>query len=392
MADKFLSDRVLAIQPSATMALATRAREMRAAGRDVISLTAGEPDMPTPERIVNAAREALAAGRTRYTSAGGLPELNQAIFESLTREGVKLDGAQAVVATPGAKQAVFYAVQALVNPGDRVLLPEPAWVSYREIIGLAGGEVVSVDLDPDDNFRLDADKLIAAGKAAGGVKVLLLNSPCNPTGRVLSEAELKAVAHVAEELDLMVISDEIYGRLVYPPHQFRRLASLEGLGGRVVTVDGFSKAWAMTGWRLGYVAGPAQLIGGMRKLQGHTATCPAEFTQVAGITALRECDSLVAEYLARFCSRNELVVDQFSTVPGIRVKPAEGAFYAFLDVREVGDGDDVSICERFLNEAEVAMVPGSAFGAAGKGFLRMSFAASEEDLTRSADRLRKVLA
>lgn len=387
VSQEILSERVRAIQPSATMALATRARKMRAGGRDVISLTAGEPDMPTPPSIVAAAEEAMRSGRTRYTGAGGMPELCQALVAELARGGVELAGPQCVLPTPGAKQALFYAVAALLDPGEKVLLPEPAWVSYREIVGLAGGEVVPVPLDPDDGFTLDPGKLRAAAEAAGGIKLLMLNSPSNPTGRVLGDEELEGVASLARELDWIVISDEIYGKLVYRDHPFRRLASLEGMADRVVTVDGFSKAFAMTGWRLGYVAGPAPWIAGMRKLQSHTATCPAEFTQVAGTHALEHCQDDVLAYLERFAARNQLVVEHFSRIPGLRVRPAQGAFYAFLDVREIGDGDEEALCERLLEEAEVATVPGSAFGEAGRGFLRISFAASEEDLVEAARRI-----
>lgn len=378
-----LSARVRAISPSATMALATRARQMRAQGRDVVSLTAGEPDFPTPPEVVQAAHDAMLAGRTHYTGAGGLPELNQAIRADLARGGVT--PAQ-VLPTPGAKLAIYYAIHALVEPGDAVVVLEPAWVSYAPIIGLAGGEVRPVRLDSAEDFRITRELLEPACK---GAKVILVNSPNNPTGRVLSEDELRAVVAVALEHDLTVISDEIYGRLVYPPSEFRRLAAHPDLAPRTLTVDGFSKSYAMTGWRLGYVAGPADLVAGMRKLQSHTATCPAEFTQVAGVAALLECDEAVETFRKSFQARAELVAEEFGSVPGVRVPTVQGAFYAFLDCREIMAGDDALLCERWLEECEVAMVPGSAFGVAGSGFLRMSFAAAEEDLRRAAARLRE---
>lgn len=381
-----LSARVRAIAPSATMALATRAREMRAQGRDVVSLTAGEPDFPTPPEIVEAAHEAMLAGRTHYTGAGGLPELNKAIQADLTRGGVVLDSPTQVLPTPGAKQAIYYAIQALVEPGDGVVVLEPAWVSYVQIIGLAGGEVRPVRLDPADDFTITKELLEPACR---GAKVMLVNSPNNPTGRVLTEAEIEAIVAVAVEHDLTIVSDEIYGRLVYAPSEFRRLASHPDLAPRTLTVDGFSKSWAMTGWRLGYVAGPTELVAGMRKLQSHSATCPAEFTQVAGVTALEACDEHVERFRRSFEARGKLVLEEFSSIPGVRVPAVQGAFYAFLDCREIMGGDDVALCERWLDGCEVAMVPGSAFGEAGKGFLRMSFASSEEDLKRAAARLRE---
>ena len=389
---ELLSSRARAIRPSATMALAARAAALKAAGRAVLSLTAGEPDMDTPGPIVEAAHAAMKKGRTHYTGVGGLPELGRALAAALTEDGVPAVDPDCVVATPGAKQAVFYAVQALVDPRDVVLIPEPAWVSYREIVGLAGGRVVSVPLDPDQNWRLDPDRLLAAGRDAGGAKLLVLNSPSNPTGRVLTEEEIVGVARVAHELDLLVLSDEIYGRLVYAPHRFRRLASVQGLAGRVITVDGFSKAYAMTGWRLGWLAGPPEVAAAVRRLQGHTATCPAEFTQLAGVVALEQCDAAVEGFRETFERRNRLVVEHFGSLPGLRVKPAEGAFYAFLDARGLEGGDDVALCERFLDEAEVAMVPGSSFGEAGRGFLRMSFATDDASLIEAAARLKGVLA
>lgn len=390
-ASQRLSARCHRIQPSATMALATKARQMQAAGRDVISLTAGEPDQDTPAPIVAAAKAAMDAGDTHYTGAGGVPELAAAILATMKKDGVELAGPGAVVATPGAKQAVFYAMQALVNPGDGVLLPEPAWVSYVENIGLAQGRVISVPLDPDQSFRLEAAPLIDAARASGGAKVLILNSPSNPTGRVLTEDEIEAVAEAAEALDLVVVSDEIYGRLVYAPHRFRRLAADPRLADRTVTIDGFSKAWAMTGWRLGWICGPEPLIAGARKLQSHTATCPASFVQRGGVVALEQCDEHVEGFLASFARRREVAVEAFSEVPGMRVPEVQGAFYAFLDVRGVGDGDDAAFCARALEEAEVAMVPGTAFGAAGKGFVRASFACGEDLLREAARRLTQMV-
>ncbi len=298
------------------MAVATRARELKAAGKDIISLTAGEPDHPTPAVIIDAAHQAMREGRTLYTGAGGLPELNQALTARLKTEGVSLEDSTCVLPTPGAKQAIFYAVMALVEPGDGVLVPEPAWVSYPEIVGLAGGRYLPVSLDPDQGFELTAEALRQAAQEGGGAKMLLLNSPGNPSGRVLTEAEIAAVVEIAEELDLIVLSDEIYGPLTYAPAQFRRLASIPALNERVVTVDGFSKAYAMTGWRLGWVAGPKAWIAGMRKLQGHTATCPAEFTQVAGITALKECDGDIERFKESYRVRGELIQDLFGSIPG----------------------------------------------------------------------------
>ncbi len=382
--------RLASMKPSATMALAQRARDLAKAGRPIVSLTAGEPDQNTPSRIRLAAHQAMDRGDTHYTGAAGHPELRIALRRMLAGEDVELEDDSCVLPTPGAKQAIFYALMALVEEGTGVLLPEPCWVSYKELTELAEGTPIPVGLDPGDHFRLTAGPLIDAARAAGGAKVMILCSPSNPTGRVFTSEEIDAVVEVATTLDLTVISDEIYGRLVYPPCQFVRMAADPRLAGRVVTVDGFSKAYAMTGWRLGWVAGPKPIVKAMTTLQMHTATCPAAFVQTAGVTALEACADDVVRFAEAYARRRQLIVEHLSGIPGLRVPPIEGAFYAFLDFRAI-EPDDVAMCERLLSEADLALVPGSAFGAAGKGFLRLSFAAEDGVLVEACARIRKVL-
>lgn len=389
--DLRLSQRVKALEPSATMALASKAKAMQRAGRPVISLTAGEPDFPTPEAIVQAAIEAMRGGKTHYTDAAGAPEVRETLIESLKKEGLELESSDSVLLTPGAKQAIHYAAQALLDPGDKVLLLEPAWVSYRQIVGLAQAEVVALDLDPDKDFALDPERLETLAAAHPEIRMLILNSPSNPTGRVLSRAELEAVAKVAEAHDWVVVSDEIYGKLVFGGATFTRAATIPGLAERTITIDGFSKSHAMTGWRLGWAAGPTPWIQGMKKLQMHSATCPAEFVQWAGRAGLLGCEDTVQSFSDSYAGRARLVEELFSRPRGLRVPTPQGAFYAFLDARKIDSGDDVALAARILEEAEVALIPGSAFGAPGRGFLRMSFAAAEEDLRQAAQRLEVLL-
>ena len=351
---------------------------MRAAGVDVLDLASGDPDFATPEPIRAAAKSALDAGDTHYVSPAGVADLREAIVAKLKAEnGIEVNAAQVLV-TPGGKAALFDAVQALVEPGVEVLLPEPAWVSFRPMVELAGGSVRSVPLG--DGFRLTREALEAA--VTSRAKVLIINSPCNPTGRVLDDSERAAIAATAIEHDLVVLSDEIYEHVIYSPHRHVSLASLPGMAERTLTVNGFSKAFAMTGWRIGYLAGPAALVSAASKVHGHSATCVSGFGQAGALAALRSPRALVDEMVAAWARRREVVCMAINAMNGFRCPLPDGAFYAFVDVRGTGLSSQ-AVAAELLEKHNVAVVPGPAFGAAGEGFSRLSFATSDETLERA---------
>jgi len=273
------ADRVERVEPSATIAISSLASELEAAGADVVDLSVGEPDFPTPEGVVEAGKAAIDAGHTGYTPSNGVPELRAAIAERLRGEGVDCEAGNVVV-TPGAKQALFEATQALVDDGDEVVLLDPAWVSYEAMVELAGGEPVRVDLTPHD-FRLEPALPALGDAVTDDTELLVVNSPANPTGAVFSDAALAGVRDLAVDHDVTVVSDEIYGEIAYGVDP-TSLAALDGMGDRTVTIDGFSKAYAMTGWRLGYLAGPEPLVDRVGKVHSHSVTCAANFVQRRG--------------------------------------------------------------------------------------------------------------
>lgn len=374
--------RLDALEPSATVAIADRARAMKAEGLNVVDLSGGDPDFPTPEPIVAAMQRAIEAGQTHYVASRGVPELRQAIAAKLERENhLHYDPATEILVTPGAKLALFCAILALVDEGDEVLLPEPAWVSYRPMIKLAGGIPVGVSLSAGDNFALSEELLRRF--VGPRTRLIILNTPNNPTGRVYSNEELGAVARVAVDYDLLVISDEIYESILFPPHEHVSLGLHPGMADRTLTVNGFSKAHAMTGWRLGYIAARASLIEAIFMIHQHSATCAPSFVQYAGVAGLEGQAPWIETMRREYEVRRDMVVEALAGLNGVQCPPPEGAFYAFPRV----GGDDLEVAERLLSQARVAVTPGSAFGEAGAGHLRLSFATSRERLRQGLDRM-----
>jgi aspartate aminotransferase len=337
----------------------------------------GEPDFDTPEAVVEAGKRAIDDGHTTYAPSKGVPELREAVAERLGERGLPYTDDQIIV-TPGGKQGLFETFQALVDEGSEVVLLDPAWVSYEAMAKMAGGDLERVDLTPH-GFQLEPALDELAEAVTDDTALLVVNSPNNPTGAVYSEAAMEGVRDLAVDHDVTVLADEIYDRITYDTDAVS-LGSLDGMGDRTVTLNGFSKAYAMTGWRLGYVAGPDEFVEQAAKIQSHSVTCATNFVQRAGVTALDECDDFVAEMREAFADRRELVVDLFDD-EGVDVPIGEGAFYAMIPV----DDDDQEWCETAIEQAHVAMVPGSAFGA--DGYARMSYAASEERLREGVERL-----
>ena len=381
--------RVRELAPSPTLAVSDRARALKAEGIDVIDLGGGDPDFITSEHVRRAAFEAMERGETHYVASPGIPALRRAIADKLRADnGVEVDANGGIIVTPGGKQALFEAALALIEPGVDVLVLEPAWVSYVPMVELAGGRGVHVGLDPDDGFRVTADALNAAITPA--TRVLVVNSPNNPTGRVFDQAELDAIVDIAAAHDLLVFSDEIYEKILYDGHQHVSIAALPGMADRTLTFNGFSKAYAMTGWRLGYVAGPKPYIEQIEKVHGHSATCATSFAQTGGVAALTGPQASIHDMVAAWDRRRRVVADGLNGVKGIRCPLVEGAFYAFPDARDTGLSS-MDLADLLLREAHVAVTPGIAFGDAGEGHLRMSFATSDDLLRRAVERIGDVL-
>ena len=372
------ADRVQRVEPSATLAISNLASELEAAGHDIVDLSVGEPDVPTPGNVVEAGKDAIDAGHTGYTPSSGIPELRSAIAAKLEANGIDAT-AEEIIVTPGGKQALFETFQTLIDDGDEVVLLDPAWVSYEAMAKLAGGSLNRVDLAPYE-FQLEPaiDDLAAA--VSDDTELLVVNSPANPTGAVFTEAALQGVRDLAIDHDVTVISDEIYERIVYGVEP-TSLASLSGMADRTVTVNGFSKAFSMTGWRLGYLHAPESVVSEAGKLHSHSVSCAVNFVQHAGVEALSSrTDPAVESMREAFERRRDMLVELFEA-HGVDVPVGDGAFYMMLPV----DDDDQAWCEGAIEDAHVATVPGSAFNA--PGYARLSYAASEERLREAVDRL-----
>jgi aspartate aminotransferase len=389
------STNVRRLQPSATIAVSSLAKALLAEGRDVINLSAGEPDFPTPAFIARAGVEAIEAGHTRYTPSPGLPALRKAVADQLARtHDVEIDPA-GVVVSAGAKQALFNALFVLVGPDDRVLVPVPYWTSYPEIVQLARAEPVPVQGAEARGYRVEPADLEAAWDER--VRALILNSPSNPSGSVYRQDELEAIARWARDRGVWLISDEIYARLCYVADRAPGFLDLTpGLRERAVVINGASKAYAMTGWRIGYSYSVPEVAGKISALQSHTTSNAATPSQYAALAALRATPDQEGELEAmrtEFRARRDLVVRLLeATFPGVGYVAPEGAFYLFFRADQWFDGersDSVALCKALIQDAEVALVPGSAFG--DDRYVRLSFAASREQLEEAFRRLGRVL-
>ncbi len=385
---KPLSQLLQGIPPSATLAVNDKAKALKAAGRDVISLAGGDPDFDTPAHIVQAAFQALERGDTHYPPSRGTVAMRKAVAAKLKRDyGLDVDPATQVLVSPGAKFLLYAALSALVNPGDEVIIFEPFWVSYVPMVVMAGATPVTVALDAANNFAItDAIEQAITPRT----KVMMVNSPNNPTGHVITPAEAEVVRNLALKHDLYVISDEIYEKLIFEGSHIN-LASLPDMAERTVTINGHSKAYAMTGWRLGWAAGPASIIGLMAKLQSQTVTSAASFTMAAGAAALNEPQDEVERMRQAYKARRDFMVDALNAIPGVECDRPAGAFYLFVRFPGLGT-DSMQIANILLEEAEIAGTPGVAFGQAGEGHVRFSIATSMQELQRAVARIRKLMA
>ena len=393
-----ISARIAAISESATLAVDAKAKALKAAGRPVIGFGAGEPDFPTPDYIVEAAVEACRTPRFhKYTPAGGLPELRGAIAEKTLRDsGYQIEPTQVLV-TNGGKQAVYEAFAALLDPGDEVLLPAPYWTTYPESIKLAGGVPVEVITDETTGYLAEVDQLEAARTER--TKVLLLCSPSNPTGAVYPRERLEAIGDWALEHGLWVVTDEIYEHLVYAGAEFHSLpVVVPGLADRTVVLNGVAKTYAMTGWRVGWLAGPADVVKAAANLQSHATSNVCNVAQAAALAAVSGDLSAVAEMRAAFDRRRQIMVRMLNEIPGVLCPEPTGAFYCYPSVKGVLGKEirgrrpqtSVDLAALILDEVEVALVPGEAFGT--PGYFRLSYALSDADLAEGVSRVGKLLA
>jgi len=383
-----LSDRAKALQPSLTLAIAAKAKQLRADGADVCSLSAGEPDFDTPDFIRAAAIKALNGGQTRYGPAAGEPALREAIAAKLSQENHVATTAAQVLVTNGGKQALYNLFQVLLGPGDEVLLPAPYWLSYPEIARMAGASVKELPSDADQGFRLKPAQLEAAISPAS--RLLVLNSPGNPTGMVLSRAELEAIANVLRRHpQVLVVCDEIYEFLLAPGHTHHSLAAVApDLADRIFTVNGFAKGWAMTGWRIGWLAGAQEVIGAASALQSQTTSNVCTFAQFGALAAISGSRQCVHAMAAEFNERRSLLTEGLMAMEGLKLMAPEGAFYAFPDVSHFGL-DSMTLCNRLLDEVGLAVVPGVAFG--DDRCIRLSCAASPATIEDGLERLQRFL-
>jgi aspartate aminotransferase len=385
-----LAARLDAVQESATLEVARRAAELRAAGVSVSDLSAGEPDFPSPPAAVEAAQRALGEGFTRYTVAAGIPELRQALAARYARLGAPWTARQAVV-TVGAKGALFELALAAFEPGQEVVIPSPCWVSFPEQVRIAGAEPVLVPMSAADGFRLHAAPLIEA--LGPRTRAVVLNSPCNPTGATMAAGELERLVAAAAERGILVVSDETYDAFVYGGDRHASAASLAArFPDTIALISSFSKTWAMTGWRLGWMLGPDWIVDGVLRVQGHATSNATSFAMVGALAALAEPEEAMAARLAEYQARRDLVVERLARIPGVVCPPPAGAFYAFPDVSAcfaAGEAGSLPLARYLLDEARVAVVPGEAFAA--PGHLRLSFACSRQVLAEGLDRMADAL-
>ncbi len=392
-----LSATVQKLAPSATIAAANKAKELKRQGVKVLEFTLGEPDFVTPKHICEAAKQAMDAGHTHYTAAGGMPELKQAIRDAYERDtGLSYEPTQVVVSN-GAKHSIHNVLTAMCGPGDEVIIPAPYWVSYSALVELTGATPVIVDTTEESGFCLSAEQFEAA--ITDRTRLMMLNNPCNPTGAAYTIEGLEALARVAVNRSIPVLSDEIYDKLIYEGSEFKSFATFgDDVAALTIIVNGCSKAYAMTGWRIGWTLAPPDLSKAMEKLQSQETSNPCSVSQFAAIAALNESQDCVAEMLTHFAKRREYVLGRLAEIPNISLATPGGAFYAFFNVssyfgKPLGSGKTVDnssdFCTALLEDAHVALVTGDAFGA--PGYVRLSFATDLDTLKAGFDGLQKFL-
>jgi len=371
------------ITESATLRISNLASELKSQGKDIISFSLGEPDFTTPAHIIEAAKASLERGETHYTPSPGIPELRRAIAEKLKNDNKIETKPGNIIVTPGAKQAIFEVMLSVLQEGDEAIIFDPAWVSYDPCVKLAGARTIWAPTQRDNGFTpVDVGEYITKK-----TKLIVINSPCNPTGSVYGKETLEEIADFAIDKNIFVLSDEIYEKIIYDKEHIS-IGSMDGMQELTITVNGFSKAYAMTGWRLGYVSAPKEVYEQMLKLHSHSVSQATSFVQYAGLAALQGDQKPVTAMVKEFRARRDLLVRGLNKL-GIKCAKPDGAFYAFADVSDYGSGE--AIAELLLNKAFIATTPGSAFGSAGNDFIRISYATSQERIKEALRRMETVL-
>jgi aspartate aminotransferase len=384
-----LADRISLISASSTMKVAADAERLRREGNDVVDFGAGEPDFPTPENIKRAAIDAINQNFTKYTNTGGTEELKQTICDSHKADYGTSYNTKECIATVGGKHAIFNLTQALVDPGDEVIIPVPYWVTYKDVVNYAGGKCVFVNTNEQEGFTLTAAMVERA--ITPKTKMIILNSPSNPSGAIFDRGEMERIIATAKARGIWVMTDECYHRFLYDgePHS---LAAIPGVKDTVLVAGSLSKTYAMTGWRMGFVLAPAPVVAGINKLQSHTTSNPTSITQKAAIEALRGPQESVAIMLAEYRRRRDYVIGRLRKMPGVKAQEPRGAFYAYPNVSAAfkkGITDSMGFSEKLLAEEHVAVVPGEAFGTADH--IRLSYATSMKELERGLDRIERFI-
>ncbi|MFS0672649.1 pyridoxal phosphate-dependent aminotransferase [Ornithinibacillus sp. 179-J 7C1 HS] len=385
-----IANRVKTLTPSSTLAITAKARELKNSGHDVIGLGAGEPDFNTPEYIIQAAKESMVQGMTKYTPTGGINELKQVIIDKLKKDNELDYKMSEIIVTSGAKHALYTLFQVLLNDDDEVIVPAPYWVSYPEQIKLAGGKPVIVDGLEDNNFKITPNQLESA--ITGKTKAIIINSPSNPTGMMYNETELRILGELCLKHNILIISDEIYEKLIYTEDKHVSIAQLSPeLKANTVVINGVSKSHAMTGWRIGYAAGPEGIIKAMTNLASHSTSNPTSVAQYAALAAYEALEDPTIEMRKVFAERLDALYDLIVTIPGITCKKPQGAFYLFPNVSEAAKLNGFHSVDEWvsalLEEEKVAVVPGSGFGASD--YMRLSYAISKEQLIEAANRIKR---
>ena len=389
-----LSNRVQSIKPSQTLAITARAKELRAQGLDIIGLGAGEPDFDTPDHIKQAAIQAIRDGFTKYTAVDGTPGLKQAIIDKFKRDNSLEYEMNQILVSVGGKQTSFNLLQALINPGDEVIIPAPYWVSYPDMTLLAEGVPVIVSAGIEQAYKISPKQLEEA--ITDRTRLIFINSPSNPTGAVYSREELAALGEVLKRYpNILIATDDMYEHILWTDSPFVNIVdACPELYDRTIVMNGVSKAYSMTGWRIGYCGGPANLVAAMKKTQSQSTSNPCSISQVAAEAALNGDQGCIAPMLKAFKERHDFVVDRLNAMNGVKCLPSDGTFYAFADFRDAiasrdGINNDLELADYLLNEAKVALVPGSAFGA--EGYMRLSYATSMENLDQALSRIESAL-
>ena len=380
-----LAARVGEVPPSITLAIAAKAKAMKAEGIDVCSLSTGEPDFDTPEHIKAAAKQALDAGKTKYGPVAGEPQLKAAIARKLQSDNNLNYQPENIIVTNGGKHSLYNLMMALIEPGDEVIIPAPYWLSYPEMVKLASGKPVIVRTDASTGYKITPEQLTRA--ITPKTKLFVLNSPSNPTGMVYTPAEIKALAEVIVDRDILVVADEIYEKIIYDGAQHVSIGSLgKEIFDRTLISSGFAKAYSMTGWRIGYLAGPIELIKATSTIQGHSTSNVCTFAQYGAISALESSQESVEKMRQAFAQRRQVIFELLDAVPGISCIKPDGAFYMFVNISKTGM-NSLEFCDAFLEQQQVAVIPGIAFGA--DDHIRLSYATDLDTIKKAVERLDK---